>query len=115
VTVHMPMGAEPPARAGASPEAVDAPSPRGGGRASPEGGGPEVELAGPIPAAARAPAAGLLRVEDESATWTLSVPDAFTTRTLTLESPTGSGQPTLQRGDRVVLRWSPATDVHSKP
>lgn len=78
-------------------------------------GGPEVEHAGPIPAAARSPAAGLLRVEDESATWKLSVPDAFTTRTLTLESPTGSGQPTLQRGDRVVLRWSPATDVHSKP
>jgi hypothetical protein len=77
-------------------------------------GGP-VELAGTIPAAARSPAAGLLRIEDESATWKLSVPDAFTTRTLTLESPTGPGQPTLRRGDRVVLRWSPATDVHSKP
>jgi hypothetical protein len=78
-------------------------------------GGPEVELPGPIPAAARSPAAGLLRIEDESATWKLSVPDAFTTRTLTIESPTGPGQPTLQRGDRVVLRWSPATDVQSKP
>lgn len=78
-------------------------------------GGPEVELAGPIPAAARSPAAGLLRIEDGSATWKLSVPDAFTTRTLTLESPTGPGQPTLRRGDRVVLRWSPATDVQGKP
>jgi hypothetical protein len=78
-------------------------------------GGPEVELAGPIPMAARAPAAGLLRIEDGSATWKLSVPDAFTTRTLTLESPPGPGQPTLRRGDRVVLRWSPATDVQGRP
>lgn len=81
-----------------------------GERAS-DRGGPEVELAGPIPIAARKSALGLLRIEDRSAKWTLSVPDAFTHRTLTLESPPGSGEPTLRRGERAVLRWSPTSDV----
>lgn len=71
-------------------------------------GGPETELPGPIPAAARSTAAALVRIEDASATWTLTVPDAFTSRTLSLESPAGSE---FRRGDRVVLRWSPASDV----
>jgi hypothetical protein len=71
-------------------------------------GGPETELPGPIPAAARSTAAALVRIEDASATWILTVPDAFTSRTLSLESPAGSE---FRRGDRVVLRWSPASDV----
>jgi hypothetical protein len=75
-------------------------------------GGPLIELGGPIPAPARATAAGTVRIEDGSAIWTLSVPDAFTPRTLTLESPSGP-TPKLQRGERVVLRWAPATDVLS--
>jgi hypothetical protein len=71
-------------------------------------GGPETELPGPIPAAARSTAAAQVRIEDASATWTLTVPDAFTPRTITLESPVGRE---LRRGDRVILRWSPASDV----
>jgi hypothetical protein len=71
-------------------------------------GGPETEHPGPIPAAARSTGAALVRIEDASATWTLTVPDAFTSRTLSLESPAGNE---FRRGDRVVLRWSPASDV----
>ena len=74
-------------------------------------GGPPVEMAGPIPAAARTGASALIRIEDSSASWTATLPDALSPRTLSFEAPTGPGQPSIRRGDTVVLRWSPSTDV----
>jgi hypothetical protein len=66
------------------------------------------ELGGPIPARARSGAGATLRIEDAGGVWVLSVPDAFTPRTLTLVSPADG---VLHRGGRVVLRWSPSTDA----
>jgi hypothetical protein len=67
------------------------------------------EEPGPIPAAARVGAAAVIQLADDSARWTFSVPDAFTPRKLMRISP--PVDQALHRGDTVILRWSPATDV----
>jgi hypothetical protein len=69
-----------------------------------------VEPGGPIPAAARSKGPAVLRIEDHSGKWVLEIPDAFTQRALTLESPPGG---TIRRGQTVVLRRLPASDVVS--
>jgi hypothetical protein len=51
--------------------------------------------------------AAVLRVEDQSATWTFEVPDAFTPRTMTLVSPDDR---IIRRGKEVVVQWSPSSD-----
>jgi hypothetical protein len=53
----------------------------------------------------------LLRVEDESASWTVNVPDAFANRAMTIEEPPDR---ILRAGSRVVIRWSPPSD-HIEP
>ncbi len=51
--------------------------------------------------------AATLRVEDDSAVWTLAIPEAFALRRLALVSPAGG---VVHRGGDVVLQWLPVSD-----
>jgi hypothetical protein len=83
-----------------------------GGVASPEPGAPPgMEVGGAIPVAATTPDVAVIRLEDSSATWTLTVPDAFTPRRIELVSPRDG---VLHEGQAIRVRWHPGTDVPGK-
>jgi hypothetical protein len=48
-----------------------------------------------------------LQISDDSASWSLEAPTAFEARSFALVKPSDG---VLHRGERVVLRWSPASD-----
>jgi hypothetical protein len=51
--------------------------------------------------------AASLQISDESATWSVEVPSAFAARSFKLSTP---NDPVIHRGQRVVLKWTPADD-----
>jgi hypothetical protein len=66
-----------------------------------------VQMGGALPASALTPDRAVVRIEDDSARWTWEIPDAFSQRRLSFESPADG---TISRGSKIVLRWSPASD-----
>lgn len=66
-----------------------------------------VEFAAKRGTVPRTVSGALLRVSDDSVTWTLELPTAYSTRSISLETPADG---VLHRGQRVVVRWSPADD-----
>ena len=55
----------------------------------------------------RTGASAVLRITDDRVTWALELPKAFSPRSF---SPTTPSHGVLHRGQRVVVRWSPADD-----
>lgn len=55
----------------------------------------------------RTGAGAVLHLFDESASWTFELPKAFSQRSFTLAAPSNG---VLHRGERVVVKWSPADD-----
>ncbi len=55
----------------------------------------------------RTGASAVLRLADDSVTWTLELPTAFSPRSFSLTTPSNG---VLRRGQRVVIRWSRTDD-----
>ncbi len=70
-----------------------------------------MQVAGPIPAKARTAGPASIRIDEGETHLALDIPDAFTPRRLTMESPPDGA---LRAGQPVTLRWQPATDDISK-
>ncbi len=64
-------------------------------------------LGGPVPNAALTEGCAVVRLRDETASWTWEIPDAYSARKIAIVSP-ADGR--LVRGKEVVLRWSPESD-----
>jgi hypothetical protein len=66
-----------------------------------------IEFAGDAGAIRKSGADASLRISDDTTSWDLEVPSAFAPRSFTLEPPS---EGVVHRGQRVVLKWSPAED-----
>jgi hypothetical protein len=65
------------------------------------------KLAGAVPESVRARGPAALRIDEGDTHYALEIPDAFSRRALTFVSPADG---VVRAGQRVTLRWQPATD-----